>query len=74
MNYIKGLCKTNLDDYDCHIVTLFVAVPRIGDKVTVSKAGRKVSLNVVSITHTVNENPCMGYEEGEPYIIVELNN
>ena len=36
MEYINGICHTNLDDYDCSLVAKFVAVPRKGEKVKVT--------------------------------------
>lgn len=63
---ILGHCRTNLDDYDCSQVTKFVAVPNIGDRVTVRHKGSYTTLKVVSITHRM---------DGElPYIEIELHN
>ncbi len=63
---ISARCRTNLDDYDCNMVTRFVAVPHIGDRVSVQKKGFGLtSLKVVGITHKERD--------GVPYIEVELN-
>jgi len=69
MEYIEGICRTNLDGYDCTKVTMFVAVPRTGDKVYVLKEGYETILTVISITHTIRciNNIC------QPYIIVQLS-
>lgn len=48
---IKGHCFTNLDDYDCSLVKVFAAVPRIGDYVTVTYKGNVSRLKVVSVQH-----------------------
>ena len=66
MKYIRAICRTNLDDYDCNMVTKFVALPRIGDRVIVSRKGNAASLKVVGVTHDQRAD--------EPVIIVELNN
>jgi len=66
MNCIKGYCRTNLDNYDCSDVRVFVAVPRIGESVRVSYKGNATWLKVCMVTHTVKNN--------EPEIIVELHN
>jgi hypothetical protein len=66
MNYIKAICRTNLDDYTCN-VALFVELPRVGDRVEVyHKIYSGVTLRVVQVTHRVNS-------DGDPYIVVELN-
>lgn len=65
MNYIKAICRTNLDGYDCRLVTKFVALPRIGESVTVFKQGALLTLKICKITHDEFN--------GEPLIIVELH-
>lgn len=64
MEYIRAKCKTNLDDYDCSIVTQFVALPRKGERVEVSRKGSTATLVICQITHT--------YDIMGPMIIVEL--
>jgi len=66
MNYIKAICRTNLDDYNCKVVTKFSALPRIGERVTVLKKGEVTKLKICKITHDESN--------GEPFIIVELHN
>ena len=66
MNNIKAICRTNLDDYDCTVVTKFSALPRIGESVTVLKKGEVTKLKICQITHDESN--------GEPFIIVELHN
>ena len=64
--YIKGYCRTNLDDYKMDDwPEVFVEVPRIGEYVR-AKDDMYKELKVVQITHTVND-------DNEPIIIVELN-
>jgi hypothetical protein len=65
MNYINAICRTNLDDYNCNMVTKFVALPRIGEKVVVKKNGHVTFLKICQITHDETN--------GEPFIIVELH-
>jgi hypothetical protein len=68
MKYIKGYCKTNLDDYDCSIVNRFVALPRVGDLVRVLYKGYSTQLKIYSITH------CIEATSGrDPFIEIELN-
>lgn len=78
MNYIKGHCKTNLDDYDCSKVKIFASVPNIGDRVEVLRKGNDSTLKVCGITHSVikidKSRNLITTEEFEPYIIVELHN
>jgi hypothetical protein len=66
---IRGICKTNLDNYDCSKVKIFVSLPRIGDRVAVTYTGTPVEsrvLRVVDITHDVDAF-------NNPFIIVELH-
>lgn len=65
MEYINGICRTNLDDYRVDVVSKFVIVPRIGDNVAVLYKGMKSALKVVSITHDIFLD--------KPIIRVELN-
>lgn len=79
MNYIKGHCKTNLDDYDCSQVKVFAKVPNKGDRIKVTKRGEgETTLKVCGITHSVikveKSQSIITTEEFEPYIIVELHN
>lgn len=67
MEFIRGYCKTNLDDYTM-TVEKFCGVPNIGDRVSCLKKGVSTSLRVCQITHCYD---CARYE---PYIIVELHN
>lgn len=69
---IHGHCFTNLDER-FQWPTLFVAVPRIGDRVQ-SLCGRRI-LKVHSIIHSVtNIKDWSGMEtQSEPRIGVELN-
>lgn len=69
MNYIKGRCFTNLDDFDCSLVAVFAAIPQKGDRVAVKYKGNESYLKVVGITHDVTN---LAYNP-EPYIKVELN-
>ena len=66
MNYIVGFCRTNLDNYDCSEVRVFVAVPRIGERVRVLYKGNSTTLKVCGITHCLRS--------GNPIIEVELHN
>ena len=61
---IKGYCQTNLDDFRFRSgwPTLFVAVPRIGERVA---NDRGFNLKVVGVTHKQRDL--------KPYIEVELN-
>ena len=65
MNYIKGHCTTNLDDYRM-VVDKFYRVPNIGERVACLHKGYDSSLKVCQITHD--------FRDGEPYVIVELHN
>lgn len=73
---IKGRCRTNLDDYRQYSwPTLFVAVPREGERV---ESNNGISLKVVGVTHSILESQtsCESGEENvikHPFIIVELN-
>ncbi len=62
---IPGHCTTNLDNYNCSLVSIFSSVPLIGHRVQVTHNGKESTLKVVGITHTVKYY--------KPYIIVELN-
>ena len=64
MNYIKGRCTTNLDNYIVRNIKGFAKVPDKGDGVVVLYGGRPTTLRVCSITHD--------WKDEEPYIIVEL--
>ena len=64
-NFIQGVCRTNLDDYNVDEVKLFASVPLKGEKVQCRYKGEVTSLKVVEITHSL--------KEGKPFIIVELN-
>lgn len=64
--FINAICRTNLDGYDCSMITKFVALPRIGDYVSVSQSKYAVKLKIVQITHC--QTP-----DGDPYILIELN-
>ena len=66
MNYIRGYCKTNLDNFDCSIVNVFCSVPKIGDRVRVLYKKNVTTLKVCKITHD--------QQNGEPFIVVELTN
>jgi hypothetical protein len=66
MNYIQAKCFTNLDDYICH-VTEFVAVPKKGQQVQVSRRGCYATLKVVNIVHKQWQNSRI------PFIEVELS-
>lgn len=75
---IKGFCRTNLDDYRKYRwPTLFVEVPRIGDRVQ-SLCGLH-NLKVCSITHQIKSNtiPDINLEpdtlDSYPCICIELN-
>ena len=70
MEYIKGRCITNLDDYDCSDVNSFCRVPNIGERIECRYKGNTTSLRVVQITHAVRGPKGNEY----PYIIVELHN
>ncbi|MHA1234946.1 MAG: hypothetical protein ACTSQL_07660 [Promethearchaeota archaeon] len=73
MDYIKGRCFTNLDDYDCSDTSSFVAVPKIGDGVEVKFKGMRRVLYVVEITHCMSQ-PIVNIDvKGKPYIRVELH-
>lgn len=65
MDYVKGHCTTNRDDYITY-VTRFYRVPNPGERVGCLYRGRDASLKVYQVTHTIKDE--------EPYIIVELNN
>lgn len=72
-NFIRGVCRTNLDGYEREEwPTLFVAVPRKGERVE-AKSGR--SLVVVSVTHTVGAlgHAFPGQSVSDPYILIELH-
>jgi len=66
---IQGQCITNLDDYDCSDTTLFVRIPKIGERVECKYKGNLTSLKVVQITHAIRGSK--GYQF--PFIFVELN-
>lgn len=82
---IKGYCRTNLDEGKKHSwPEMFVAVPRIGERVQAMTDGTCSCLKVVGITHRVRKNytdNCYGSLIGdngkrfeyEPIIEVELN-
>ncbi|MCK9429942.1 MAG: hypothetical protein M0R17_08050 [Candidatus Omnitrophica bacterium] len=72
MEYINGICHTNLDDYDCSKITVFVAIPNIGDSVRVLYKGHSSTLRVVQITHTIRKS-YIG-DKIEPVILIELHN
>lgn len=63
MDYIKGHCRTNLDDYQTFVYQ-FYRVPNVGEKVACMLKGYETSLKVCQVIHTL--------DKGEPYIIVEL--
>jgi len=65
MEYIKGHCETNLDDYNVYEVKGFARVPNIGERVNCKYKGYSSTLKVCQITHDFRNN--------EPYIIVELH-
>lgn len=69
MDYIKGKCHTNLDDYEM-IVNRFVAVPRVNDYVAVNYKGDRRALRVVRVTHTMP----LDQATLTPQILVELGN
>jgi hypothetical protein len=62
---IKAHCHTNLDDYDCSLVTVFAGMPVIGHYVTVMYKGQTRYLKIVSIRHDQKDN--------EPYLFIELH-
>lgn len=70
ITYIRGRCKTNLDDYQRETwPTVFSPGIRVGDCVQ-SKGGK--ILKVVRITHFITgEHP--HYDHVEPYLLIELN-
>lgn len=79
---IRGYCRTNLDDGKCREwPKVFVAVPRIGERVCAPGGGVCSDLKVVGVTHTVEKNRSEfgkfcdehGKYDLEPIIIVELN-
>jgi len=60
-------CSTNLDEYQVDQISQMVAMPSVGQKVTVSKEGSPGwKLTIVEITHC--QSP-----DGTPFIVVELN-
>jgi hypothetical protein len=63
MNWINGICKTNIDDVVC-VVDKFFAVPRKDELVMVLYKGNATYFKVVSVGHFMRDN--------EPYILVEL--
>lgn len=65
MDFIKGHCRTNLDDYRM-IVDRFYKVPEVGEKVVCERMGYRTELYVCQVTHDI--------EKDKPYIIVELTN
>ena len=76
---IKGICHTNLDDYQRETwPEEFVAVPRKSSKIE-SKSGK--TLRVVDVTHTTirvrQHNDICNYVDPqfkyEPYIKIELH-
>jgi hypothetical protein len=69
MDYIEGICHTNLDEYkNLAWPKKFVAVPRIGERVESGEFGcASRSLKVVGITH------CTFKLSEAPFIRVELN-
>jgi len=72
---IKGICRTNNDDGKREKWPLvFVAVPRIGDKIVGLSSSLK--MRVLSITHKIKiekpEYPPSHVEVGGPYIEIEL--
>lgn len=67
MEYIKGRCHTNLDDYDCSLVKSFYRVPNIGERVEVRYKGNRTSLKIVQITHEA-------MFDGTPFLSIELHN
>lgn len=76
---IKAICFTTKDNIICPI-TSFVALPRIGDSVTVIHSSSKdASLRIVKITHKEregkipNDGRVHNIPPNEPYIEVELN-
>jgi hypothetical protein len=65
--YIAGLCFTNLDDFaNVDWPTLFVAVPRVGERVQGRRGTNIPSLKVIAVTHIMNR-------DGKPEIRVELH-
>ena len=66
-NTIKVKCHTNLDDFDCSIVTEMYCRPLLGDRVKVTYFGRFSSLEIVSIQHV---NPTL---ESPAYLFIELH-
>ena len=74
MNYVNGVCFTNLDDYSKYEWPIwFCKVPEIGDRV-LSICGKR-SLKVCGITHCMIKN-CEGryeHERNKIYVRIELN-
>ena len=64
-NYINGVCRTNLDNYDVSAVNKFAKVPSKGELVQCRKEGKATTLRVVDITHSMKDQ--------KPFIIIELN-
>ena len=74
MNTIKVKCRTNIDDYDCSLITEFAALPRLGDYVTVFKkgvGGGERELKIVRITHSRTDNSSFTIPM-EPMLKIEL--
>lgn len=77
MSFIQGHCRTNLDDAKRWTwPTLFVAVPRIGERIRARERGVGTDLKVCSVTHYEAKRR-LSCEDGgecwEPRIEVELN-
>ena len=62
---VQAICKTNLDDYTCHI-TKFDRVPLMGEYVYCLYKGKPSSLKVVKVTH-------MQTPVGSPQVEIELH-
>lgn len=64
---ITALCFTNIDEFkSVHWPTVFVALPRIGDRVAGLRGDLQPELRVVGVTHKEDRS-------GDPYIRVELH-
>ena len=72
MTYIKAKCYTNLDDYDCSAIQLFIVPPKVGDYVAVLYKGKYAELRIVRIIHTIIK--LYNTDTIEPKLLLELHN